>query len=124
MTFLRKTLVFSLILGLIAFAIGSFVPRNFITPALPFLFVFYIAVTLIGYYLLTRYAKYKFIKFLNSYLLITTLKLVLLIGVLVSYMMLNKKDAAPFGVSFFILYVIYSVYEVVSLVSYSRSLRQ
>lgn len=122
--FLKKTLVFSLILGLITFVLGFLVPKNFITPALPFLFIFFIAITLTGYYLLIKSAKRQFIKFLNSYLLITTVKLLLLIGILVSYIMLNKKDAAPFGISFFILYVIYSVYEVVSLVGYSRSLKQ
>ncbi len=122
--FLKKILVFSLILGVIAFGVGCFLPSRVITPVLPFLFLFFISVTLIGYYLLIKAAKKLFIKFLNYYLLITTLKLFLFIGVLVGYIMLNKGDAAPFGISFFILYLLYSIFEVVSLVSYSRSLKR
>ena len=122
--FLKRLLIFSLILGVITFGIAFFLPPKAITPVLPFLFLFFISVTLTGYYLLIKAAGKKFIKFLNYYLLTTTLKLLLFIAILVGYIMLNKEDAGPFGISFFILYLLYSVFEVVSLVSYSRSLNR
>lgn len=121
--FLKRLLIFSLILGFITFGVGYFFPK-FVTPALPALIIFFIGVTLGGYYVLTKAAKRQFIKFLNYYLLITGLKLLLFIGVLITYIMFNTKDAAPFGITFFILYLLYSIFEVVSLVSYSKTLKQ
>jgi len=56
------------------------------------------------------------------YLLITTLKLLLFIAILVIYILLNRKDAVPFGLSFFILYLVYTVFEVISLANYSKNL--
>jgi len=120
LTFLRQLLIFSVVLGILATCIAFLVPPRFITPALPFLFLFFIAVTLTGYYILLRSVKRKFIQFVNSYLLITVVKLLLFVGIIFFYLLNNRQDAAAFGISFFILYLCYTIFEVVHLVSYFR----
>jgi hypothetical protein len=121
LTFLRRLLVFSAILGMIATGFYFLVPSKYITPALPFLFVFFIAVTLAGYYFILRSAGKAFITFINYYLVVTVLKLFLFIGVIFLYLFLNKADAAPFAISFLILYLFYMVFEVVNLVLLFKS---
>ena len=116
LTFLRRILIFSAILGIIATGFYFLVPAKYITPALPFLFVFFIAVTLASFYYLLRSTGKAFITFVNYYLLITLLKLFLFIGVIFLYMFLNKPDAAPFAISFLVLYFLYMVFEVVNMV--------
>ena len=121
LTFLRRILIFSIILGLVATCIGFLAPARAITPALPYLFVFFIAVTLTGYYFILRSARTKFIRFINSYLLVTVVKLFLFIGIIFFYLFHNRQDAAPFAISFFVLYLCYMIFEVVNLVSFFKS---
>jgi hypothetical protein len=121
--FLRKLIIFSAILSFIAIGLLFLIPKAYITPALPFLFFFFLAVTSMSYYILIKAAQKKFIRFLNYYLLTTTVKLLLFIVVLITYIMLNKKDAVPFALSFFILYLCYTIFEVVSIVGYSKTIQ-
>jgi hypothetical protein len=121
LSLLKRLLIFSLILGSIAALLFFLLPAKFITPMLPFLFPFFIAVTLISSYLLIRSTQKKLIKYLNVYLLTTVVRLFLYIAVMVTYLLLNKNDILPFTISFFILYLCYTVFEVVWLVSFSKT---
>ena len=121
LSLLKRLLIFSLILGAIAAVLYFLLPSKFITPALPFLFPFFIAVTLISSYLLIRSSQKKFIKYLNVYLLTTVVRLFLYVAVMVTYILLNKPDILPFSISFFILYLCYTIFEVVWLVSFSNT---
>jgi hypothetical protein len=120
LSYLKQLVIFSILLGLVAVALFYLLPAGFITPALPFLFAFFIGVNLIGYYFLIKSVQKKFIKFLNTFLLFTTCKLLLYIVILVLYIMTHKYDAMPFGLAFFILYLFYTIHEIVSLLSYSK----
>jgi hypothetical protein len=99
-------------------------PKHYFTPALPGIFIFFLALTVAGFYLLVRSVHQKFIRFLNIYMLITIVKLILCIAVLVTYLFLNKHDAIPFGLWFFILYIFFTFFEVSSLLTYSKTLHQ
>lgn len=121
LSLLKRLLIFSLILGSIASVLFFLLPSKFITPTLPFLFPFFIAVTLISTYLLIRSSQKKFIKYLNLYLLTTVVRLFLYVAVMVTYILLNKEDVLPFSISFFILYLCYTIFEVVWLVSFSKT---
>jgi hypothetical protein len=122
--FLRKLIIFSVILSFIAIGLVFLIPKTWVTPVLPFLFLFFLAITLLSYYILIKAAEKKFIRFLNYYLLTTTVKLLLFIGVLMTYIMLNRKDAVPFALAFFLLYLCYTIFEVVMIVGYSKTIRR
>jgi hypothetical protein len=119
--FLKKLLIYSAILGIFSFLAWFIFPQKYFSPALPFIFIFFIAITFLEYYFLVRSSKNKIVRFINTYLLITTLKLLLFIAILVIYILLYKKDAVPFGLSFFVLYLFYTIFEVVSLINFSKN---
>jgi hypothetical protein len=121
LTFLLRIVVFSVILGLMTTGLRFLVPAHYITPTLPWLFVFFIVVTITGYYFILRSSNTKFIRFINSYLLVTVVKLFLFIGAIFIYLLNNRQDAAAFAISFFILYFCYMIFEVVNLVSFFKS---
>ena len=121
LSFLKRIIIFSLVLGVCATVLYFVLPAKFITPALPWLFLFFIGATLTGYYFLIKSVQKKFIRFLNAYLLSTILKLLVYIAIMVIYILMNKQDALPFGITFFLLYLCYSIFEVSSLVSYSKN---
>jgi len=119
--FLQNLLIYSAILGGLAFLFYLFVPKKFITPVLPFLFFFFIAMTLISYYILLRTLKMRLNRFVNTFLLSTVLKLLVFIGIMITYVLLNRFDAIPFMISFFILYLCYTIFEVVSLIRLTKN---
>ena len=121
LSLLKRLLIFSLIPGSIATILYFSLPAKIITPTLPFLFIFFIAVTLISAYILIRSSQKKFIKYLNVFLLTTVLKLFLFTAVIITYVLFNKADLIPFTLSFFILYLCYTIFEVVWLVSFSKT---
>jgi hypothetical protein len=122
--FLFRLLVFSLALGVVTVTLYFLTPGKYFTPVLPLIFLFFMIVTYAGYYILVRAARQKFMRFLNIFMLTTVIKLVIFIGVIFIYLLMNKKDAIPFALWFFLLYVGYTFFEVYSLVSYSRTLEK
>jgi len=116
----QKLLIYSGILGLIIRGLAFIIPAQYITPTLPFQFVFFVALTILICNILLKAHHERFGKFLNTYLLITTVKLLFFLAVIVVYLFLHRSDAAPFAISFFILYLCFTAFEVTILVLYSK----
>ena len=117
---IRKLLLYSGILGLIILQLVIIIPAQYITPTLPFQFVFFVALTTLICNILLKAHHERFSKFLNTYLMITTVKLLFFLAVIVVYLFLHRSDAAPFAISFFILYLCFTAFEVSILVLYSK----
>ncbi len=122
LSFLRNILIYSAVLGAIAIVLYFFLPKPAITPVLPFLFFFFTAITLISYYVLLSSIKAKMSRFVNTFLLLTIVKLIIYIGIMIIYVLMNRADAVPFMISFFILYLFYTVFEVVHMIGLTRRL--
>lgn len=118
--FLKQILIFSLPVGLAAAVIALVAPARWISPTLPFLIFFFISITLLSYYFLLKAIDQRFLRFVNTYLLITLIKLVIYVAVMVIYLLLNLSDALPFIFSFLTLYLIYTVFEVVKIVGKTK----
>ena len=118
--FLRRILIFSAFLAFGGVILSLLLPAGTITPALPFLIVFFLALawTVIRY--LFRASEMSFVKFVNAFILSTGLKLLVLILVIVGYILLNRGDAVPFLVAFFILYLLYTGFEVYAILYLSK----
>ena len=113
-----------MIIGAVAVFLVFILPKTFVTPFLPVLILFFPVVTFITFRFIVKAAHERFIRFLNYFLLTTTVKLFLFIAVLITYMLLNKPDAVPFTLTFFILYLSYTIYEVIHIISYSKLLQE
>jgi len=122
--FLITLFIFSAIFGLLILGTSLLIPSRFVSPSLPFLFVFFIAVTILVSYILLKAWTERFSKFINTYLLVTVVKLMFFIAVIFLYISLNRADAAPFAFSFFILYLFYEVFEVAALITHSKKFQQ
>ena len=122
--YLRQLLIFSGILALILLVMRFVVPTTFLSPALPFLFVFFIAASLLSFYYLLRSTKKRFIKFVNTFLLTIIVKLFLYAGVMIAYVFIHRSDAVPFMLGFFILYLCYTVFEAASIIKHTQPSNQ
>jgi len=118
--FLRRLLLFSLPLGIPALVFAIFAPETWITPALPFLFVFFISSTLLSYRALLRAAQNRFMVFVNAFMLSIVIKLLGYAVVLVAYALWNRPDAVPFMLTFLVLYLAYSIFEAIGIIRVTR----
>ena len=118
--FTRQILIFSAFIAFIAVIISFFFPAKTVTPAMPGLIVFFMAIAWLIIRYLMRATGQSFIRFVNAYMLSTGLKLVLLILVIVGYLLLNRQDAVPFLMAFFILYLCYTGFEVYAVLYLSK----
>lgn len=114
-SFLRRLLLFTLILGIISIVMWLVIPDRIVTPALPFLLFLFLSVTLLSYYLQLKSQTERFIRFVNAYMLLMAAKLFLYIIIIVAYAFAFRTDIIPFMIAFFILYLCYSIFEAVSL---------
>ena len=118
--YLRQLLIFSAILGAIALVAFFILPKSYFSPALPFLFIFFIATSLLSYYYLIQSISKRFIKFINTFLLTIIFKLFIYAGVMIAYAFLNRSDAIPFMLGFFVLYLCYTIFESVNIIKYTQ----
>jgi len=113
--FLRGISIYTLLVGLLSFGIARWVPQLKITPVYPFLLLFFYLFSLLAFYFSFKALHEKISRFTNTYLIVNFLKLVIFSMIIVAYAYLNREDAAPFVISFFIYYLLFTTYEVIAL---------
>lgn len=108
--------------GILSVAGGAlfFLLPSVITPALPWLILFFLFSTFLIFYMLLKASSGKFNRFTNLFMIVTVVKLLLLLGIITVYLFINKDDAIRFAVSIFILYLIYSAFEVLWLLKINK----
>ena len=119
--FIKRLSVFSLIIILISYALSHLILPKYITPAMPFLLLFFYVITLAVYYFIDRASDKKFSKFVTAFMLSTFLKLMLYLSILLIYIFLiNRKDSVPFIGAFFVYYILFTIYETVYIILSSK----
>ena len=118
--FSRSFTIFSVIILLISLGIFLWVPQIKITPAFPYILLFLYAFTLMVYHMVAKTISQKLSRFTNVYMLVNFGKMIIFSIIIFVYAWLNRDDAVPFIVTFFIYYMLFSVYEIVSLLRLSK----
>ena len=118
--YLGHLLTFSAIIALVLLAGSLALPKSFISSALPFLVLFFIATSLLSFYYLLQATGRRFIKFVNTFLLTIIIKLFLYAGVMIAYVLINRNDTIPFMLGFFILYLCYTIFEAACIIRYTQ----
>lgn len=110
--FTKQLLILATITGLVFIAVAMFLPPEFISPALPYLLVFFVAVTLISFYFIQKKLVSSPSGFVTAFMANSIIRLLLYLVVIVVYAFTYRYDAVNFIISFFILYVIFTSFEV------------
>ncbi|MDZ7743546.1 MAG: hypothetical protein U5Q03_17860 [Bacteroidota bacterium] len=111
--FLLQLFYLSLGLGIIGFLYAWLIPNAYYTAALPFLYPFFYGITALIYYIIFRTSQSTFPRFINYYMILTVLKLLLFVVIIVIYALLNRHNVIPFFIVFFVFYLVYTSFEVV-----------
>jgi phosphatidylglycerophosphate synthase len=115
-SFLRKLLLFTALTGLIGFLVLAALPSEYRSPAFPFILLFFFGISFLMHHLMVRSAGEKLIRFTNRFMLLTFTRLLLYIGVILIYVLLiNRSDAIPFVITFFLYYLAFTSFEVIEM---------
>ncbi len=110
-----RIIVFSVIVAGLALLFQWIWPQ-LATPALPFIVLFFFVMTLLTMYIVLRGNTGRDgRKFVSSYMLSRTVKLLSCLLFLLLYMFLNREDAIRFAIAFMVIYFLYAVFEIIVL---------
>ena len=107
-----RIIVFSVIIAALSLLFQWLWPQ-FATPALPFIVLFFFAMTLFTLYIVLRSNDGQDgKKFVSSYMISRTVKLLSCLLFLLLYMFLNREDALRFAIAFMVIYFLYAIFEI------------
>lgn len=118
--FILKTIVLSLIISVLCFAIFHFLfadKFHFVYALLP---IFFGAVNIFIFYTLSKAKESSFAKFSNKYLLCTTIKLLGSLVFVVVYLFINRSEVIPFVSTFLSIYFIFLFQEILSILNFFK----
>ena len=122
--FVKKLFIYTLIIVVIGTGISWMLPAGYITPTLPFLYVFFFSATMVVHYVLLQVSLKKASSFINYFMLLTFGKLIFFLSIVLAYGLLRREDAAPFTIAFFILYFFFTIFEVNQSLHITRSIHK
>ena len=107
-----RIIVFSVIIAALALLFQWLWP-NLATPAMPFIVLFFFAMTLFTMYIVLRSDDAQDSRrFVSSYMISRTVKLLSCLLFLLLYMFLNRDDALRFAIAFMVIYFLYAIFEI------------
>jgi len=110
-----RIIVFSVIIAGLSGLFQWLLPQ-YATPALPFIVLFFFAITLFTMYIVLRNEDGRDgKKFVSAYMLSRTVKLLSCLLFLFLYMFLKPDDAIRFAIAFLVIYFLYAIFEIVVL---------
>jgi len=110
--FTRQLLILATLTGLAIIALALIIPPVYVSPALPYLLMFFTAATLLSFYFLDKKSKVSASGFVTAFMANSAIRLLLYLGVIVIYALTHRADSVNFIISFFILYLIFTAFEV------------
>ncbi len=119
-SFLIRLTILTGFMEIIAFGWSVAMPKEWVTPVLPVLPVFFMAVTFLIHKGFERAIELRPRQFVTRFMLITTIKLLSFLALLLVYALMFKDDAVQFLLSFFVMYLVYSAFEVIAVMKLNK----
>lgn len=118
--FSKQIIFVALIAAALTYGLSFFIPVNFISNSWPIIILFFLSISLLVHRYLLKKADGNHGKFINAFLLTTTIKLLLFLSVILIYVLLNRADAIGFILTFFVYYLIFTFFEIFSILKFLR----
>jgi len=118
--FSKQLILIAFMALVLTFGLTYFVPPNFISSVWPFILGFFFAISMLVHRFLLKKSADNQGKFINAFMLSTTIKLVLYLSIILIYVLLNRDDAIGFIFTFFAYYLIFTSFEIYSVLKFLR----
>jgi hypothetical protein len=121
--FFRKLTIFTLLIAFGSAILFYLIPPENISPAFPYMLAFFYLSSLGIYAVLAKSIRKRPAVFSTNFMFITVLKLFILMVFLGFYIYLNRDDAIPFVIGFFVLYIAYTVFETIEIMKLLKTIK-
>ncbi len=119
--FVKKLAIYTLIIVLLAYLVSLFIPAKYLSPAMPYLLVFFFLVAAFTYHLALNAMNKKTSRYANFFMISVFAKLLLYIAVILIYAFANTADIVGFIFIFFIYYLLFTVFETMEVIKVQKS---
>ena len=116
--FLYKIIVFTLIVSILEFGLYTLIPERFITSSWPYIIIFFFGFTLFMHHHLLKATQGKPQKFIFTFMMFTTIKILLYLALILVYVLLNRADAVAFIMAFFVNYFLFTLFEIIAVLKF------
>lgn len=113
--FLKKITAFTVIVAVLLYAASTQLEAKWVSSSWPFVVMFFFSFTIIMHRYLLKSTQGNPKKFVFSFLMITTVKILLYLGVILVYVVLNREDAVAFIMVFFVNYFLFTGFELTTV---------
>ena len=118
--FVRKFMIFSLILIVIAVILYISALKTFYVKSFPLQIFMIGSLTLYSQLRLIKACEQNIRKFTTVFMLSVTLKLMVYLSFLLICLLIDHSNALSFVLTFFVLYVCYTVFEVIQVLNFLK----
>jgi hypothetical protein len=115
--FIKRIIIFAAFISSAAYLIFYLLIPQFYIPIFPFLILFFVISSIAVHAVLTKAGKLKISRFSTFFLGSITAKLFIYIIFITIYVIVDKKTAVPFLVTFLILYFVFTFFETFALLN-------
>lgn len=116
--FLNRIVIFTIIVAVLEFILSTQMPTPYVSNSWPVIILFFFAFTVLMHRYLLRSTEGRPQKFIFSFMMITTIKILLYLGIILVYVLLNRPDAVAFIAAFFLNYFLFTGFEISSVVKF------
>ncbi|MDA3906283.1 MAG: hypothetical protein PF484_09435 [Bacteroidales bacterium] len=118
--FSKRIIIISLITAVLTFILTYIIPEKFISYSWPYIIIFFLSISLLVHRFLLKKSIDHQGKFINAFMLATTVKLLLYLAIILIYVLLNRYDAIGFIITFFSYYLIFTSFEIFSILKFLK----
>ncbi|NPD46571.1 MULTISPECIES: hypothetical protein [unclassified Lentimicrobium] len=109
--FIKNLVIFTVIIAALQFLASLKLDPKWISNSWPFVILFFLSFTILMHRYLLKSTEGNPKKFVFAFLMMTTIKILLYLGVILVYVLLNRADAVAFIIIFFINYFLFTGFE-------------
>ena len=117
-TFLKKITIYTVVLAVLQYVLSTQIPAAYVSSAWPVVILFFFAFTVLMHRFLLKSTEGRPQKFIFSFMMITTIKILLYLGIILVYVLVNKPDAVAFIGVFFLNYFLFTGFEISSVMKF------
>lgn len=110
-SFTIKLVALTVFMEIISLLWYNIVDMKFVSEAMPYIPLFFMAFTFIMHRVLFKTKDKEFKYFQRNFMLMTTIKLLSLLGIIMIYVFFNTDEAIPFSLAFFANYLAFTFFE-------------
>jgi hypothetical protein len=120
--YIKRILLFSLIILIISALLFVFLLKPYFLPVYILLFLLNLIISIITFGIIAKNINQKSAKFTNVFISVTGIKFLVYLGIYASYIFVYKENAIPFTIAFFILYLAYSIFEITEILKFFKNI--